>query len=276
MIPVTFDKLGQLIELPYVLMLDRNSRGVAYVDFLVRISPRHITSKKSHNQLPLELWGLGRRGTCDLVIPRSLGVNTDGIPTLFCQLLSSPRFGLLKHWDLARLYRQYLKLSEAKSPFGDLSTGGGTIIEVPVSCLTTRIPTLFSDVNVRDVIWCAEAGDCGLCGGNRTLRVLGDEGRLLGRYLDISTHMWEDTRALCPLCVGKRYFWESAELQEIDPRHEHLSPDEYDVWERRRLVKSGFDGQGRCPYLMTFDTPVQVGPGSIAHCRVPRDIDEIR
>ncbi|RSL95111.1 hypothetical protein CDV31_014031 [Fusarium ambrosium] len=263
MIPVTLDKVGQLIGLPPVLMLDRNSIGVAYVDFLVRVSPRHITSKESHNQLPLELWlvvlefaqtprqprfrGLDRRGTCDLVIPRSLGVNTDGIPALFCQLLNSPRFGLLKHWDLSRLYRHYLKrphlqLSEAKNPFGDQSTGGSTVLEVPVNCLTTRIPTLFWNVNVRDVIWCVEAGDCRLCGGSRKLRVLGDEGRLLGRYLDISTHMWDDTRALCPLCVGERYFWESVELQEIDPRNEHLSPDEYDVWERRRLVKSGFEG----------------------------------
>ncbi|KAI8650055.1 hypothetical protein NCS56_01457200 [Fusarium sp. Ph1] len=192
---------------------------------------------------------LDRRGTCGLVIPRALGVNTDGILTLFCQPLSRPQFGLLKHWGLARLYRHYLKrphlqLSEAKNPFGDPSTLGATFIELPVSCLASRIPTLFSNVKVRDVIWCVEAGDCGLCRGSRMLHVRGDEGRLLCRYLDISVYTWDDEilRGLCSLCVGEKYFWESVELQEINPRHEYLSPDEYDAWERGRLVKLGFDG----------------------------------
>lgn len=164
MIPVTLDILDQLIGRPPVLMLDRNSMGVAYVDFLVRLSPRHITSKEDRNKLPIELWltirefaqpalqprfrGLDRRRTCDVVIPRALGVNTDGIPALFCQPLSRPQFGLLKHWDLARLCRYYLKrphlqLSEAKNPFGEPSTPGATFIELPMSCLASRIPTIF-------------------------------------------------------------------------------------------------------------------------------------
>ncbi|EEU41644.1 uncharacterized protein NECHADRAFT_87569 [Fusarium vanettenii 77-13-4] len=193
--------------------------------------------------------GLDRRGTCDLVIPRTLGVNTDGIPTLFCQLLSRPQFGLLKNRDLARLYkhclkRPHLQLSEAKNPFGDPSTTGAIFIELPVSCLASRIPTLFSNVKVRDVIWCVEAGDCGLCNGSRTLRVRGDERHLLCRYFDISTDAVDDARVrgLCPLCVGEKYFLQSLELQEIDPGHEYLSSDEYDAWERGRLIRLGFDG----------------------------------
>lgn len=265
MIPVTLDIIDQLIERPPVLMLDRNSIGVAYVDFLVRLSPRHITSKDGHKYLPLELWlmilefaqaapqsrfrGLDRKGTCDLVIPLALGVNTNGIPTVSCQLLSRPQFGLLKHWDLARLYRHYLKrphlqLLEAKNPFDDLSTPRATFIQLPVSCLASRIPTLFFKVKIQDVIWCVEAGECGLCNRTRKLRVRGEEWRLLCRYFEITTGIWGDeiSRGLCPLCVGEKYFWKSVELQETDPRHEHhLSPEEYDAWERRRLAKLGFD-----------------------------------
>lgn len=263
MIPVTLDSLNEIIQRTRVLILDKSSIGVAYVDSLTRLSPQRITSKEGHKQLPLELWvrilafaqaapqqhfrGRDRRGTCELVIPHSLGGNANGVATLSCQPLRGSQFGLLKNCDLARLYKHYLKrphsqLSEAKNPFRGPQTLQTTLVEIPVGFLASRIPTLFSHAEVQDVIWCAEAGDCGLCSGGRRLRIRGNEGRRLCRYLEVSVLRQDDMRGLCPLCVGENHFWDSLEMQETVPGNEQgrLSPDEYDAWERECLIKLGF------------------------------------